>query len=253
MQSKVLRELIKNDLGFAMSLHKYIVHGAFEATGIDTQEIYTAPSAQDAQYLANQDGILVTRVEVLVTSGSDDSNISQEDDLDPFAHDIDLESLASAHEHDHEFSDHLHPEDDIEPDTPQSVDLEGLAVDLAAEKEQQHRNEIHLEIEARHRDQLEVSNEVLAQLQAERQRNEELKNEIDHKISGLSEHQRALQQSTQEALNEQGSLLKNYIDRCIRSLIWGAFILAVIIYIFWDDIMPIWNDLFEGLRVNFGN
>ena len=47
------------------NMHRYIVYGADSETAQDTNKVFSAPSAKDAEYLANQDGILVSRVEIL--------------------------------------------------------------------------------------------------------------------------------------------------------------------------------------------
>ena len=45
-------------------MHIYIASGADRNTGEDVRREYTAPSAHDAEYLANQDGIMVPRVDI---------------------------------------------------------------------------------------------------------------------------------------------------------------------------------------------
>ena len=48
----------------------YIVSGADRNTGEDVRREYTAPSAQDAEYMANQDGVLVSHVEIQPSTSS---------------------------------------------------------------------------------------------------------------------------------------------------------------------------------------
>ena len=49
-------------------MNKYLVHGADNKTGQSAAKVYDAASAQDAEYFANQDGILVSRVEMVAAA-----------------------------------------------------------------------------------------------------------------------------------------------------------------------------------------
>ena len=53
-----------------MSDSRYIVYGADKETGEDTNRVYVAPSAKDAEYFANQDGIMVSKVEYIESGGA---------------------------------------------------------------------------------------------------------------------------------------------------------------------------------------
>ena len=46
-------------------MHRYLVYGTESETTKDTNKVFRAPSAKDAEFLANQEGIVASRIEIL--------------------------------------------------------------------------------------------------------------------------------------------------------------------------------------------
>lgn len=79
-----------------MSENRYIVYGADKNTGIDTNKVFVAPSAQDAEYFANQEGILVNRVEAIPTEASTASS-GPKSFTDPHSEQVNQASVTDAY------------------------------------------------------------------------------------------------------------------------------------------------------------
>ena len=46
-------------------MHRYLVYGTESETTKDTNKVFRAPSAKDAEFLASQEGIVASRIEIL--------------------------------------------------------------------------------------------------------------------------------------------------------------------------------------------